>query len=119
MVESIFEKTSFEIISGKPATFTQASEGSGKQVTNNFCAACGTNLYLGLERFPALYGVYSGTFDDPNWFDRSPEITRHIFLDSAQNGTVIPAGISTFRQHMMLNDGTPIAPLVFDSHHKI
>jgi hypothetical protein len=45
-----------------------------------------------LERFPAIYGIYGGTFDDPNWFERSPEIIRHIFLDSAQNGTLIPAG---------------------------
>jgi hypothetical protein len=30
----------------------------------------------------AIYGVYGGTFVDPNWFDRSPEMTRHIFLDS-------------------------------------
>ena len=116
MVEPIFERTSFEIISGKPVTFTQASEGSGKRVTINFCAACGTKLYLDLERFPAIYGVYGGTFDDPNWFDRSPKITRHIFLDSAQKGTVIPAGVNTFRQHAMLNDGSPVAPRVLEGH---
>src|SRR5712671_2649454 len=28
----------------------------------------------------------SGTEDDPNWFERTPQISRHIFLDSAQNG---------------------------------
>jgi hypothetical protein len=72
-----------------------------------------------LERFPAIYGVYGGTFDDPNWFDRSPEMARHIFLDSAQNGTVIPAGVCTFRRHAMLNDGTPVAPMVFEEHHTI
>ena len=33
-------------VAGKPATFTQASEGSGKRVTINFCAACGTKLCL-------------------------------------------------------------------------
>ena len=63
-------------VAGKPATFKQASEGSGKRVTINFRAACGTKLCL----------------------------------DSAQNGTVIPGGVSTFRQHTMLNDGTPVAP---------
>jgi hypothetical protein len=114
MVEPIFEKKSFKIIYGKPATFTRASEGSGKQVTINFCAACGTKLYLDLERFPEIYGVYGGTFDDPNWFDRSSEVARHIFLDSAQIGTIIPAGFRTFRRHMMLNDGTPVVPMIFD-----
>ena len=78
MVEPIFEKASFEITAGKPATFTQASEGSGKRVSINFCAACGTKLYLDLERFPAIYGIYGGTFDDPNWFDRSPKMTLPV-----------------------------------------
>src|ERR1700759_1509556 len=80
MVEPIFAKTSFDLTAGKPATFTQASAGSGKRVTINFCSACGTKLYLDVERFPSIYGVYGGTFDDPNWFDHSPEIVRHIFL---------------------------------------
>ena len=106
-------------VAGKPATFTQASESSGKRVTINFCAACGTKLYLDLKRFPAIYGVYDGTFDDPNWFGRSPEMTRHIFLDSALNGTVVLGGVSTFRQHTMLNDGTPVAPTVFEGLHAI
>ena len=119
MVEPIFERASFEVTAGKPATFTQASEGSGKRVTINFCAACGTKLYLDLERFPPIYGVYGGTFDDLNWFDRSPEMTRHIFLGSGQRGTVIPAGVKTFRQHTMLNDGAPAAPTVFEGHHLI
>ena len=119
MVEPIFERASFEVTAGKPATFTQASEGSGKRVVINFCAACGTKLYLDLERFPAIYGVYGGTFDDPNWFDRSPEMTRQIFLSSAQLGTVILAGVKTFREHTMLNDGALATPTVFERHHLI
>jgi len=113
MVEPIFHKTSFEIISGKPAHYSQASEGSGKRVTVNFCSICGTKLFLDFERFPEIFGVYGGTFDEPNWFERSAHMSRHIFLDTAQNGTVIPAGFSTFRQHAMLNDGTPVEPVTF------
>jgi hypothetical protein len=119
MVEPIFERTSFEVTAGKPATFTQASGGSGKRVAVNFCAACGTKLYLDLKRFPTIYGVYGGTFDDPNWFDRSSKMARHIFLDSAQRGTIIPAGVKTFRQHTMLDDGAPALATVFDGHHLI
>lgn len=119
MVEPIFERKSFEIISGKPATYAKASEGSGKQVTINFCAACSTKLFLDLERFPTIYGVYGGTFDNPNWFDRPPKLVRHIFLDSAQNGTVIPAGVRAYRQHEMPADGKPDAPIVFEEHHSI
>ena len=119
LVEPIFEKTSFQIISGKPATYTQDSAGSGKRVTINFCTTCGTKLFLDFERFPEILGVYGGTFDDPNWFNRSQRKTRHIFLDSAQTGTVIPAGFQTFRQHSMLHDGTSVAPTVFEEHSMI
>ena len=113
MVEPIFHKTRFEIVSGKPAHYSQASEGSGKRVTVNFCSICGTKLFLDFERFPEIFGVYGGTFDEPNWFERSPQMSRHIFLDAAQNGTVIPAGFSTFRQRAMLNDGTAVEPATF------
>jgi hypothetical protein len=116
LVEPIFEKTSFEIVSGLPTTYTQASAGSGKRVTINFCSTCGTKLFLELERFPAIIGVYGGTFDDPNWFNRSPQNTRHIFLDSAQIGTIIPAGFRTFRQHTILDDGTSVVPMVFEEN---
>jgi hypothetical protein len=36
MVEPIFQRTSFQIILGKPVTYTLASEGSGKRVTHQF-----------------------------------------------------------------------------------
>jgi hypothetical protein len=119
MVEPIFRRTSFEIISGIPATYTLASAGSGKRVTINFCATCGTKLFLDLDRFPEIFGVYGGTFDDPNWFERTPQLSRHIFLGSAQHGTVIPAGVSAFREHAMLNDGTPVEPFTFEQPYCI
>ena len=114
MVEPIFEKASFQITSGTPATYVLASKGSGKQVIINFCATCGTKLFLAFERFPGIFGVYGGTFDDPNWFARTPQMSRHIFLDFAQQGTIIPAGVSAFRQHTMLIDGTPVAAMSFE-----
>jgi hypothetical protein len=119
MVEPIFEKTKFEITSGTPATYTVTSEGSGKRVTINFCSTCGTKLFLAFERFPGVFGIYGGTFDDPNWFERTPLMSRHIFLDSAQRGTLIPAGVGAFREHTMLNDGTPVAPMMFEQPHAI
>jgi hypothetical protein len=119
MVEPIFQRASFEITSGTPVAYTLASEGSGKRVTINFCATCGTKLFLDLERFPEIFGVYGGTFDDPNWFERTPRTSLHIFLGSAQHGTVIPARVRAFREHAILNDGTPVEPLTFGQPHTI
>ena len=53
-----------------------------------------------------------GTFDNPNWFDRSSENYRHIFTRSTQKGVVLPAGVNIFREHAIQLDGTPNAPIV-------
>ena len=119
LVEPVFARGDFTITSGAPATYDHVSTGSGKIVKIHFCATCGTKLFLGFERFPDVVGLYGGTFDDPNWFERSAENTKHIFLDVAQKGTVIPAGINTFREHATDNDGNPIALHVFTGHHLI
>ncbi len=119
MVEPIFRKTDFEVISGQPKVYQQRSQGSGKRVDVHFCADCGTKLYLAFERFPDVVGVYAGTFDNPNWFERSDENSKHIFLSAAQHGTVIPAGVAGFQAHMITNDGKPIEPHVFGDHYVV
>ena len=116
LVEPIFGKSAFAVAAIQPKIYRHRSAGSGKIVEVHFCDNCGTKLFLSFERFPDVIGVYGGTFDDPNWFDRSPENTRHIFLGVAQRGAVIPAGFACFEEHAITNDGTPIAPTVFNEH---
>ena len=70
---------------------------------------------MAFERFPDVVGIYAGTFDDPNWFERPPETLKHIFLSVAQRGTVIPAGVKTYREHATSNAGEALEPTVFDS----
>jgi len=119
LVEPIFGKASFELISGEPKIYRHRSEGSGRIIDVHFCAECGTKLFLTFERFPDAVGVYGGAFDNPNWFERSAENSKHIFLGAAQRGTVIPAGVKSFEEHAITNDGSPIAPRVFSEHHMI
>ena len=119
LVEPIFERSNFEIVVGTPATYVHISEGSGKEVTINFCATCGTKLFLGFERFADVIGVYGGTFDDPNWFARTAANSKHIFLDAARHGTLIPPGIPAFARHAMHDDGSPVEAMVFDAPHVI
>jgi len=90
LVEPIFAKSDFAVISGQPKIYRQRSEGSGKMVDVHFCGDCGTKLFLTFERFPDAVGVYGGTFDDPNWFERSAAKTRHIFGWSRPQITLIP-----------------------------
>ena len=119
LVEPIFDEANFSIISGEAKIYDHRSDGSGKIVHVHFCENCGTKLYLTFERFLQVVGIYGGTFDDPNWFDRTPENSKQIFLSVAQKGTVIPAGINTFKEHATEVDGTSIAPTVFSEPHTI
>lgn len=112
LIEPIFDKQEFALTRGDAKVYLHRSEGSGHQVYVNFCDQCGTKLFLSFDRWPDIVGVYGGTFDDPNWYERTPENSKHIFLGVAQSGTVIPPGVNTFKEHATTNDGTPLEATV-------
>lgn len=119
LVEPVFGEDDFLVTAGEAKTYDHVSEGSGKAVHVHFCENCGTKLYLTFERFERAVGLYGGTFDNPNWFDRTPATSKQIFLGVAQKGTVIPAGVNTFQEHATTADGTAIEPTVFLEPHVI
>lgn len=119
LLEPVFDAAHFSMIKGIPKIYKHTSEGSGKQVYVNFCDTCGTKVFRTFERFKAAIGLYGGTLDDRNWLDVRPDNSKHIFLDVAQNETVVPAHIPTFEEHAMHNDGSPVEPTIFDVSQKI
>jgi hypothetical protein len=114
MVEPLFRIEDLHMTKGAPTIYELRSAGSGKMVRIHFCPSCGTKLYLAFERFADCYGVYAGTFDDPNWFETAPENTKQIFMDMARPDTILQAGIASFHEHARLNDGTVVSSEVFD-----
>lgn len=114
MVEPIFDVGAFVLLKGVPKRYAHTSSGSGKIVHVHFCPDCGTKSHLTFERWPDRLGIYAGTFDDPGWFDLSPENSKYIFLDSAARGTLVPKGARTYSQHTASADGTPLEPRVLD-----
>jgi hypothetical protein len=119
MVEPIFDDDDFVKLSGSTKTYDQVSAGSGKVVHVHFCGECGTKLWLSFERFPGAVGIYAGTFDDPCWFPIDPSSSKHIFLGVSRADTVIPAGVPTFVEHAVANDGKAQEETVYATHHKI
>jgi hypothetical protein len=116
LVEPVFRREDVSFSGAMMKSFVHQSDGSGKKVTVNFCETCATRIFLDLERFPDIWGLFGGTFDDPNWFDRSGANCRHIFTRSAQHGVVLPPGIDIFEAHAVKLDGTPNSPTVL-AHH--
>ncbi|GAB5437711.1 GFA family protein [Falsiruegeria mediterranea] len=111
-----FQGAAFKVMSGAPRVFTHVSEGSGKELYLNSCPNCATTVFIELERFPGFVGVMTGTLDDPNWFERSPENSKYIFTSSAQKGTLVQAGFPVFEEHASTLDGSAITPVVYDEH---
>ena len=70
-------------------------------------------MFLAFDRWLDIVGVYGGAFDNPDWYDRTPENSKQIFLSVAQDGTKIPPGVNTYEEHATTNDGTPIEPKIF------
>lgn len=112
MVEPIFDTEAFSVTSGTPRRYTHVSDGSGKDVHVHFCAACGTKTHLTFERWPDRLGIYSGTFDDPGWFDFTPDNSKYIFVDEAVRGTIVPPEFKIFARHATTSDGEPLDPLI-------
>ena len=66
-----------------------------------------------------MVGVYAGTFDNPSWFEQNAKNVWCLFLDSAQNGAIIPAGVPVYRQHRIANDGALNEAIMFDAPHVV
>src|SRR4051795_13434696 len=71
LVEPIFDKQDVVFAGRAPRAYGHRSDSSHKRVAVNFCGRCGTPIYLELERSPDVYGLFGGSFDNPNWFDRN------------------------------------------------
>lgn len=116
LVETLFEKPDFRQVAGSPRVYRHRSAGSGKLIDMQFCGTCGTRTHMTFERFPDIVGVFSGTFDEPDWFDRTRETTLHFFLSTAPKGTVLPAGFEVYDAHYWRSEGVADTPRVFEDH---
>lgn len=114
MIDAVFPKTALTVEAGTAATYGHQSEGSGKQVTINFCGTCGTHLYLTFEAMPNVVGVFAGALDDPNVVKITPETTRVIFASSARQGSLFPAEMQVFEEGQYGADGVQRVGLVHD-----
>ena len=106
LVDAVFLRPRVEIEKGRVCAYNYVSPDHGRTLTIHFCGRCGTNLSLTFERFPAMQGVFGGTFDDPSWLRPS----RHIFTEKAVPWMVFPRGIDCFTRHAMKLDGSPEMP---------
>ena len=106
LVEPVFTKAQFRFTLGAPRTYDAISAGSGKRVTTHFCGTCGARVLLTFERFPDAVGTFAGAFDDPNRLGLASDIVRHVFTGTAQEGTVLPAGVPLFHEHAFRPDGS-------------
>jgi len=65
---------------------------SGQPVLRSFCPECGSPITTDVAVMPETIIIKAGTLDDTSWLD--PKM--HIYCDSAQRWTTIPAGSQKF-----------------------
>jgi len=111
LVDALFKRARFRVLNGSPRVYDHRSEGSGNLVHIQFCEVCGTKLWLEFQRWPDLVGIYAGTLDNPNGFDRSPARTHYIFADQAADWTVMPAGARVYPGDTTTQAGERVVPL--------
>ena len=119
LVETLYPPEDLILLAGVPRLRNHRSAGSGKIIHMRFCGDCGTQLYMGFERYDDCVGVFSGTFDDPNWFPHEPETTKYFYVEKMPDGVTIPAGYGAFYGHGLKLDGTDNTPQVFDAHTEV
>lgn len=111
LVDALFKRARFRVLKGTPRVYDHRSEGSGKLVHIQFCEGCGIKLWLEFQRWPDLVGIYAGTLDNPNGFDRSPARTHYIFTDQAADWTVMPKGARLYPGDTTTQAGERVVPL--------
>lgn len=114
LVEAMFPREDLEVTSGDSKVHERKSEGSGKSIHIHFCDNCGTKLFTNFERYDHISGVFSGTFDNVNWFPRTPQTTFYFFLGEMPDGMVSPAGFNVYYGHSLKLDGRNNTPQRFD-----
>ena len=119
LVETMFDREKFKILRGSPCIYDHISEGSGKTIHVHFCGNCGTKTHMLFERFPKSVGVFSGTFDEKDWFERTTENALHFFLSTAPKGTVLPAGFEIYDAHYWHSEGVAAEPQIFGTNVEV
>jgi hypothetical protein len=120
LIEPIFKLENLDVCEGQTTVYTHISDVSKLALHINFCKKCGTKLFQTFERFPEVVGVFGGTFDNPNWFSRTKENTRHIFVASAAKDTVLPAGFALYDQHTAdAETGEKLKPYLLSAHKMV
>lgn len=69
-----FTEADVAVVSGDLKPYAFVTE-SGKHWENQFCANCGTTVFMRLEVFPDQVGIAGGTFDPPSfWYELDGEV---------------------------------------------
>ncbi len=101
--ESMFPMDAVSFRGGPLSQYEHVSEGSKKKVFVHFCRNCGTTVSLTFERWPEVRGIARGCYDDPD----AVTVSSHIWTQSAQSGTALPAGVDCFAGARMSLEGQP------------
>jgi hypothetical protein len=95
-----FSNENVEVTGGPLTEYVHRSDASGRWLRVAFCATCGTCITIELERRPGEKGIHVGTLDQPG----SIKIRRHIWMNSAQDLSLVPSDVEQRRYGLDASD---------------
>jgi hypothetical protein len=101
LVICVYAQGSVRFDEGALRVHEHVSDESGRRVHVHFCPRCGSSIANGFERFPGVWGLLAGGFDERGWI--TPE--RHFYTRSAQGHVRFPPGVDLYERFATRLDG--------------
>ena len=98
-VEVVFEKDQVLFESAVPTVYRHLSDKTGRWLDQHFCNTCGSNMGLTLEAAPPIRSISVGSLDDQSWSELTELDTRHVFVRSARQWSLIPGDVEQYEEH--------------------
>lgn len=98
-VELVFKKEQVTINTDAVTIYRHISEASARWLDQHFCNTCGCNIGLTLQALPSIQSIAVGSLDNQNWSELTQLNTKHVFVQSARQWSIIPEDIDQYEAH--------------------
>jgi len=105
--EVVFLKEHVLLTGAEPKIYGYRSPDHARMINVHFCPECGVAVGLTFERFPLVWAILSGTYDDPGWI----QMDKHIFSISAMPWMAYSESTDVYSGHQLKMDGTLEQPV--------
>lgn len=98
-IEMLLQKNQVTFHSNSVSIYRHTSDESGRWLDQYFCNTCGSNIGLTLEAVPSIRSISVGSLDNQDWPISTGCTSRHVFVRTARDWSVIPDDVEQYETH--------------------